>query len=68
MSDIGEEVELEIIDDSQERARFEEATRKHLRMSGAEFEAKLDADDIDDLDQSAAMRVAILRPVETSNT
>ena len=67
MSDI-DEVQIEFVTDDEEVARFDRAARKFLELSGEEFAARLDAGDLKGLNQSAAMRVAILRPVEVSNT
>jgi len=54
--------EIIMLDEDGERERFERIVQRDLGISADQFAAKLDADDIDDLDRSAAMRVAILRP------
>lgn len=56
------DVELVFLDEEETWKRFDDASRSLLGISGSDFAKRLDEGDIEDLPNSAVMRVAILRP------
>lgn len=59
---MNDSLKVEEISAEQAKERFNQACEELLKISGPEFEARIDRGDYKGLDRSAAMRVAMIRP------